>query len=474
MNIILVCLDSFRADCVAARGLNPVIKTPNLDRFVEEGVLFENAFGEAQPTVQFRRALCTGMRSFPFTRQYDTTGLWPCLPGWHPIPSEQPTMAEILLDNGYVTGMAASCYHLFKPTQNFVRGMTAWEFIRGHEADPWRMGPASLVDLDKWWRPEVSTSDAPSPVLIQYLLNNRDRLSPEDYIPARVFTSAIRFVEDNRDNQPFFLWVDSFSPHEPCDAPREYADAYDPAWDEDWRPIYCHEPNVSEKVKRRVIAEYYGEVTHVDHHLGRLLAAIDASGIGDDTLVMVVSDHGSEMWDHGHIVKTFHGIRYRHNAELVCIVRFPGKEHAGQRVNGFVMSHDFVPTLLDLAAALRPPMDGLNFMPLVTGEEQSLRDHIVTGWAGARGSTRAAVRTHDFAYSCDCDIADMDEHLFDLRTDPGELENVASEMPDVTGEYRARLRAYLGQLPYTHTVHPRSIVSPFASTPTRRWRDQTS
>ena len=74
MNVILMCLDTYRADCVAALGRNDIIKTPNMDRLAKEGVLFENAFGEGQPTIQFRRSLYTGMRSFPFDGDYDNKG----------------------------------------------------------------------------------------------------------------------------------------------------------------------------------------------------------------------------------------------------------------------------------------------------------------------------------------------------------------------------------------------------------------
>lgn len=472
MNIVLVSLDSFRADCLAARGLNPVIKTPNLDRLVREGVLFENAFGEAQPTIQFRRTLCTGMRGFPFTRSPDTTGLWPCLPGWHPIPPEQPTLAEILLDNGYVTGLAGSAYHMYKPTQNFARGFAAWDFIRGHEADPWRSGSIDLLELQKYTRPEIEKGEGPDPILIQYLLNNRDLRGPEDRIPARLFRSAIRFLADNRNNRPFFLWVDSFSPHEPCDPPREYADAYDPAWDEDWLPIHCHNPDVSEQIRRRVTAQYYGEVTHVDHHLGRLLDALNDFGLSDDTLVVVLSDHGTELWDHGEVRKGFHGVRYRHNAEILCAVRFPGGEHAGRRVEGFVLSHDIVPTLLDLAGVPHPPMDGENLMPLVTGESVDWRDHIVTGWANVGRSTRAAVRTADFAYTCDADAADLDEFLFDVQADPGEMRNIAPDRPEITAAHRAHLHAYLGELPYRRTIRPHPTTPPFLQEPSARWRRQ--
>lgn len=177
----------------------------------------------------------------------------------------------MLLHNGYVTGMAASTPHMFKSTQNFIRGMSAWDFIRGHEADPWKMRPVSSVDVWRYALPETNRGGSLG-VIVQFLLNNRDRKGPEDYIDARLFSRAVRFVEDNRDNQPFFLWVDSFSPHWPWDPPREYADAYAPDWDDDWLPIVCFNPDVSDKIKRRVIAQYYGHVTYVDEQIGTILA----------------------------------------------------------------------------------------------------------------------------------------------------------------------------------------------------------
>ena len=138
MNIILICLDTYRADLIAATKRNDFIKTPNLDRLIQEGVLFENAFGEGQPTIQYRQSLCTGMRTFPFDKDYDTKGMWPVLAGWHKIPPEQPTLAEVLLENGFVTGLVSDTYHMFKPTQNFTRGIASWNFIRGQEEDNYR------------------------------------------------------------------------------------------------------------------------------------------------------------------------------------------------------------------------------------------------------------------------------------------------------------------------------------------------
>ena len=298
MNVVLICLDTFRADCVAAAGRNDFIQTPNLDRLVRDGVLFDNAFGEGQPTIQFRRALVTGNRSYPYAGQFDTKGLWPTCEGWHRIDPEQPTLAEILLDNGYMTGMAADTYHMFKPTQNFTRGMASWQFIRGQETDNYRTGPLSAIDFSKYNHPLYHRVPENATV-VQYLLNNQDRQSEMDCLPAKVFSAAIQFVEDNRDNRPFFLWVDEFDPHEPWDPPRAYADLYDPEWNEGWEPIMPVPTEAPEAMKRRVRALYHGECTFVDKQVGRLIDVLEARGLLEETLVIVCSDHGTEMYDHG-------------------------------------------------------------------------------------------------------------------------------------------------------------------------------
>ncbi len=266
MNVVLICLDTFRADFVAAAGRNNTIRTPHMDRLVREGVLFDNAFGEGQPTIQFRRALLTGMRSFPWEAKYETRGLWPNAPGWHQIPAEQTTLAEALLEKGYTTGFVSDTYHMFKPTQNFTRGFASWEFIRGQEEDPWRIGPMNAIDMSKYLPPDGSIGSQPR--LIQYLLNMQDRKTEDDYLPAQVFDKAIRFIDEARENAPFFLYVDCFDPHEPWDPPRAYADMYDPDWDEGWEPIVGVQPAHSEKMRRRYIANYYGECTFVDKCIG--------------------------------------------------------------------------------------------------------------------------------------------------------------------------------------------------------------
>jgi len=437
INVALICLDSFRADCLGAMGRKPFMKTPHLDRLAAEGVVFENAFGEGQPTIQYRRALCTGMRSFPFDEKYDTKGLWPNLAGWHKIPPEQPTLAEILLDAGYATGFSSDTYHMFKPTQNFTRGFMSWDFIRGQESDNFRVGPISAVDSRRFSPPGKSVSS----MALQHLINFQDRKSEDDYSAAKVFASACRFLDDARDMQPFFLWVDAFDPHEPWDPPKRCADLYDPDWAEDWEPIHGIRPDDEEKIRRRFAANYYGECSFVDKCVGRLLDKLDELGMAQNTLVIATSDHGTEVMDHGAFQKGAHGCLYRHNNEILTVMRLPGRLEPGRRIKGFIQNQDFFPTILKSCGVSAPPVDGIDFMPLARGETGCVRDFVITGWHNL-----ANVRTHEYSYVCNYTVKPREkEWLFDVAADPGEMNNIADRKPEVCAQALGRLEEFLGQ-----------------------------
>ncbi|MCL5972519.1 MAG: sulfatase-like hydrolase/transferase, partial [Firmicutes bacterium] len=219
-NVVFVCLDTFRWDLLNHRA--PwAVSLPHLDALRGNSVEFMQAFGDGQPTIPIRRAYFTGERSFPWRFDYDTEGLWPTGRGWHKIPPTQPTLAELLLDQGYQTGLISDTYHMFKPTMNFTRGFLSYEFIRGYESDNFLSGQLSPDALTPYVR---DPDPRQHPVLTQYLLNTRDRVTEGDWLTAQVFGRATRWVADHRTSEPFMLWVDSFGPHEPWDPPRTYVD----------------------------------------------------------------------------------------------------------------------------------------------------------------------------------------------------------------------------------------------------------
>ena len=116
---VVMVLDTLRYDVVHHLGSTRVY-IPNLDALRRDSVSFSAAFGEGEPTVPVRRALMTGVRSFPWRYPFDTQGLYTGNRGWHRIPPEQTTLAELLLARGYKTALIADVFHLFKATMNFT------------------------------------------------------------------------------------------------------------------------------------------------------------------------------------------------------------------------------------------------------------------------------------------------------------------------------------------------------------------
>jgi len=443
LNLIVICLDTFRADLVGPDEKLAYVKTPNLDKLARESIVFKQAYGEGQPTLQMRRAFFTGCRSFPWRYNFDRRGVWHHAPGWHKIPPHQPTLAEVLLEHGYYTGLVADTYHMFKPTLNFTRGFVTYEFIRGQESDNWHPGNIDMV-RDKIAK-YIKNPENPPPVLIQYLLNTIDRRTEEDYFCAKVFTKAAEWLEYSIGNQPFFLWIDSFDPHEPWDPPREYADMYYPNYN-DIEYILGYPPkDATPEEIERVKALYFGEVTLVDKWLGCFLEKIDELGLWDNTILMVTCDHGTELMDHGHIGK---GPAELHpfNTRILWMIKHPDINER-KTINAFVQSHDLFPTALQLLGISSPQVDGQSAWPLVTGEKQKLRDYIITGWADWRigpAGGRASVRTNEWNYIVTIDQPDKGE-LYYIPTDPEEKHDVIDQYPEVAQALREKLEALLGQ-----------------------------
>ena len=448
MNLIVICLDTFRADLVGPGRKMSYVETPNLDRLASESVSFERAFGEGQPTLQMRRAFFTGRRSFPWRYNFDRRGHWHHAPGWHKIPPEQDTLAELLVERGFLTGLVADVYHMFKPTMNYTRGFCTYEFLRGQETDNWRGGTLAAIEEQVARHSRYPAESAYFP-LLQYLWNQRDRRSEADYQCARVFRAASRWLDDNAANAPFFLWVDSFDPHEPWDPPTRYADRYYRYGPEVEHPIdfiYPNNRDATPEEQERTKALYCGEVTLVDEWAGVLLRKLDQLELWDDTIVVLTSDHGTQLNEQTRFGKGADEL-HPFNTQIPLYVRHPDGPR-GCKVDAFVQSHDLLPTLLRLLDVPYANVDGQDAWTLVTGERRQLRDHVVCGWAsfgsGPAGG-RASVRDDAWNYVTSVHEVDPAPELYHLPSDPDEVVNVHDANPEVVALQRRRLEAVVGQ-----------------------------
>jgi len=464
-NAIVVCADTFRADHLGAYG-STWIETPALDGLAAAGVTFDACFAEALPTIPARKAYLTGRPLFPHweRRPYKGDPL-SRQPGWHPLHEHEVTLPEILGAAGFVTGMVADTYHLFKPGMNLLRGFSSWQVVRGQEADPYRTGPrgrlaalaapyTGIAGLDGPDGPggpqgaDLRRSSLPrGGGAIQYLLNNAGRQTEAEYLVARVMRTAAGWLEDNAapGGPPFCLWIDCFDPHEPWDPPRAYADRYDPefAGPEPVFALHNRWDDLPPAHQRRAKALYAGEVSLVDRWIGYLLERVAALGLAGRTAIFFTTDHGTILGEHGRLHKSPETL-ISPETRLPLLLRLPGGRFAGTRVAGLMQSYDLLPTLLDVLGVATPPFvlgrSAIAALRGGAGGGPAGREQVVSAY-----TDHAALRTARWnliAAYAGRRVRDR-PRLFDLRADPLEATDVAADHPAVVRELVERLEAHM-------------------------------
>jgi len=426
MNVVVVIVDSLRKDHVGAYG-NDWIKTPSLDALAKESLRFTRAYPEAIPSIPARRGIHTGIRSFPFRNWEkwceDDVGLR----GWQPIPRDQTTLAEILADEGYQNLFVTDTLHQFRPFYDMHRGFDVFHFIRGQERDFFRpRTPASSKKIDEVLIGGPSASHAED-IMLQYLANTMGREREEDWFTPQVFMKGMEFLEAARGDQPFFLVVDNYDPHEPWDPPEKYTSLYDEGYSgqEPWTSSSGPSDWLTERQLQRMRGLYSGEVTMMDTWLGDFLDKMAELNLFDNTLLILLSDHGHAFGEHGFAGKVPAAL-YPELTDITYLIRHPGGKGAGQTSDFFASTHDVAPTVLGALGIEAPSaMQGQDLTVLLDGRDpEQPREHFTAGY-------------HDHVWARDQDYAmfatsnGSEPHLFDLREDPEMKKNIAGSNADI-------------------------------------------
>ena len=425
-NVVLVIIDSSRKDHIGAYG-NPWIKTPNFDALAKESLLFTRAYPESMPTIPARRAIHTGIRTWPFRNWDPPKGEDIMLYGWQPIPEGQTTLAEILKDSGYVTMFVTDNLQQYKASMNFQRGFDAFDFIRGQTTDPYRPIWTSPQEKIKntLLRSSTPVTSIRAPMR-QYFANTGDRKTEEDWFAPQVFTLASGFLEVAKERQPFFLVVDSYDPHEPWDPPEEYVSLYDEAYDgrEPYFPAYGPSTYLTTRQLKRMRALYAAEVTMADRWLGRFLERLDELELFENTLLILLSDHGIAHGEHGYTGKPPYAL-WPELTDIPFFIRHPEGAGAGETSDYYASTHDVAPTILGFLGIEPPaPMEGQDLSVILKGEEPEARPHFTAGYhyyVWARDNRYVMFSRNDGTRA----------KLYDLTADPDMNEDVAGEHPDV-------------------------------------------
>lgn len=465
-NIILIITDTYRYDNLGNRAEMPV-RTPELDRFAaEQATSVEGFYTGSFPTIPHRTDIATGRLGWPHY-------------GWQPIDQSGPNhIGTILGSKGYATQLLCDCPHLFNA--RFQQRFTAAFQHRGQEGDKALLhlnDPIlNVVPNDKT---RLSPSFRGRHLADQHRWHNRYWQYEAETFPAQTGSTAVRWLEENSNSGPFFLWVDLFDPHEPWDPPEYLVRRYDPNYEgvPMLHPNYGPSDAYTAEELRNLRAHYCAEAELVDRWIGRILQKIDDLGMWENSVVVITSDHGMSLGEHARTGKSNiseDDPRYwpiypeiGHVPFLVAAPDVP-KGHS-LPILGSPM--DFLPTACDLAGAdVNPPepFHGRSFAEVLRQANGQHRDLVVSGCHlnPRQGSNVPSKASTPFAVTSEWGYAPVgaegNPELYRLSDDPLADNDVAADNPDVVGEMHERFLAHLRE----HSA-PDQLLACWGSKPRR-------
>lgn len=363
-NILMICTDQQRADTLGSSG-NSFVETPNIDRLASEGAQFTNAFVQSP--------ICSPSRASFLTGRYPrTTGL---RQNGQIIPPTERLLSRLLADEGYTAGLVGK-FHM-GPGAPEIAHTTEPRIDDGFSDFDWAQAPSDQWGMNSGYTRFLAekglTYHTPPHELSPWV----KRGMPEDATEAAwCATRASEFIERNA-GRPWFYLANIFAPHHPFDPPERFLNRYldrldeiplPDALDDDLSTKPSYQRTDSEGAygqvqgflggfgksqmrdidHRMVKAAYWAMCDHVDQQVGRILAALEASGQADNTIVVYMSDHGEMMGDHNIYLKG----PYFYDAAIrvPLIVRWPGKIKP-KRYDGLYELLDLAPTLLEASGA---------------------------------------------------------------------------------------------------------------------------
>ena len=423
-NILFIAIDD-QNDWIGHLGGHPMAKTPNLDQLAARGTTFLNAHCNAPLCNPSRTSLMLGLRP-------TTTGIYGLAPWFRKIPGlkERVALPQYFANHGYRTAATGKIYHLGTGGGDKAVGSPEFQItapIHGVGTRPPRklipptpMGNHPLMDWGVW------------------PLDNDDT-GKGDY---KVASWTVEQIKNAPKDQPFFIAAGFYLPHVPLYATQKWFDLYpdddsvlpkttaDDRGDTPRFSWYLHwelpEPRLAwvreNHQWRNLVRSYLACTSFVDSQIGRLLTALEETGVADHTIVVVWGDHGYHL---GEKEITGKNTLWDRGTKVPLIFAGPGVK-AGQRCLQPAELLDLYPTLIELAGLpARSDLDGLSLTPQLKDATTLRKRPAVT----SHNQGNHAVRSDRWRY---IHYADGSEELYDMQKDPNEWTNLAQN-PELTG-----------------------------------------
>lgn len=420
-NIIFIIADDMGYADAGCYGGKKIL-TPNIDRLAAEGMMFTQHYAGTSVCAPSRCVLMTGLH----TGHAVSRGNMESEPyGQFPIPDSSLTVAELLNQAGYATGLFGKWGLGVENTPGDPQKQGFDEFfgyycqVHAHNSWPeylYRNGKKQYLDNEVVYMPEDDWSRG----LGSYATKK------VDYSNDLIVDAAEEFIRQHKDG-PFFLYLPVTIPHNNGEAPAgetleipepgRYADSS--AWPEEDR-IYA------------------AMISHLDDYVGRITGLLDSLDLASTTVVFFTSDNGGfreSALEHNGIFRGMKRDLYEGGIRIPLIARWPGHIQAGTRSEHISAFQDFLPTACELAGIKSPAaIDGISYLPALTGSEQPVHEYLY--WEFHEMGKKQAVRMGRWKAIRLNVYEDPGAPLeiYDLENDPSESKDIASDHPDIVRE----------------------------------------
>ncbi len=364
MRAVTIMYDSLNRRFLPPYGAQGVI-APNFQRLAEHCVTFDNFYCGSMPCMPARRELHTGRYNF-------------LMRSWSPLEPFDDSMPELLSRHKICTQFVSDhCHYWQDGGLTYHERYSCFDFIRGQEGDEWHARSAGYADMGG-----KRLTRRQDPI-------NRGYTREGNCCHARCFAAAMDFLEHNVQEDNWYLHLEYFDPHEPFDCPdeykRPYADEPLPAFD--W-PQYAPSEEQDPEKLRQAVVNYKACISMCDDYLGRVLDFFDAHDMWKDTMLIVNTDHGYLLGEHGYFAKNYMPC-YEELVNLPFFLYDPRQpEAAGTRRRALAQTIDIPPTLLDFFHVDIPgSMQGRSLLPVVA-DDRTVHDAILFGYFGKHINVR--------------------------------------------------------------------------------------
>ena len=421
---------------------NPDVKTPNMDRLVKQGVTFTHCFNQGA----WNGAVCIASRAMLNTGRY----VWTC--GGNDC-GDYPLWGQVMGQSGYDTFFTGKWHNKTKSLERSFKsiGPNGGGMFPSKDPNAEENMKKGILN-DPYDRPRPGNSWSPYDKSLEGHWRKEDGKTVHS---SKLWAdAAIDYLDSSvsKSDKPFFMYVSFHAPHDPRQSPKEYVDMYPPdkikippnflpehpfdQGDHKLRDeLLAPFPRTKEAIQTH-LSEYYAIITHADHHIGRILDALEKSGEADNTVIIFSADHGLAVGQHGLIGKQN---QYDHSIRMPFVMCGPGLQENVQN-DAMIYLQSCFATTCEMANIKAP--DTVQFpslVPLLTGEKKQLYDSVY----GAYRDYQRMVRTERYKLIRYPHVGEV--QLFDLKNDPWEMKDLAEDQSyaDRVAELDEKLRWWM-------------------------------